>query len=433
LKHQAGEASGWQENDNIIITMTERDIIGIFGAMNAGKSSLMNLITQQESSIVDATPGTTADTRVTLTEMHGIGPVKLMDTAGFDESDILGEKKRKKVSAALKECDLVLLVIDPSSPGLPTGKVLLDESREEGKQVLIIYNLFNAEDAQKIEGLKVQLPDLSDFPEISLSALEPDVRSSFLAFLLKNYIPKNNPTQLLPFVAPDEFYILNIPMDEETPPGRYLRPQAMAEEYITRHWGYPVSYRMNLVKARANDIGEKARWDSFHGSFGRRPKVIITDSQAMDIMKEWTPADIGLTTFSIMMINYMSRGKLSNFADAVRTVDSLNPGDSILIAEACNHSRIKEDIGTVQIPNLIDQRFPGVKVIHLFGREWPEPEELKTIKLVIHCGGCMITPQRMATRLRDLEKLNIPITNYGIFLSYVQGKKVLEQVLRPWN
>jgi len=413
--------------------MTERDIIGIFGSMNAGKSSLMNLITQQESSIVDASPGTTADTRVTLMELHGIGPVKLMDTAGYDESDILGEKKRKKVSSALKECDLVLLVIDPSSPGLPTGKVLLDESREEGKQVLVIYNLFNTEDAQKIEGLKVQLPDLRNFTEFALSALDSNIRPSLLAFLLGNYIPKNNPTQLLPFVTPDEFYILNIPMDEETPPGRYLRPQAMAEEYITRHWGYPVSYRMNLVKARANDVGEKARWNSFLGSFGRRPKVIITDSQAMDIMKDWTPADIGLTTFSIMMINYMSRGKLTNFADAVRTTDRLEPGDSILIAEACNHSRIKEDIGTVQIPNVIAKRFPGVKVIHLFGREWPEQEELKTIKLVIHCGGCMITPQRMATRLRDLGKLNIPITNYGIFLSYVQGKKVLEQVLKPWK
>ncbi len=413
--------------------MTERDIIGIFGSMNAGKSSLMNLITQQESSIVDASPGTTADTRVTLMELHGIGPVKLMDTAGYDESDILGEKKRKKVSAALKECDLVLLVIDPSAPGLPTGKVLLDESRAEGKQVLIVYNLFGDEGVREIDDLKEQLPDLRDFPEISLSALDSGIRPSLLTFLLENYIPKNNPTQLLPFVAADEFYILNIPMDEETPPGRYPSPQAMAEEYITRHWGYPVSYRMNLVKARANDVGEKTRWNSFLGSFGRRPKVIITDSQAMDIMKDWTPADIGLTTFSIMMINYMSRGKLANFADAVRSVDSLKPGDSILIAEACNHSRIKEDIGTVQIPNVIARRFPGVKVIHLFGREWPEPEELKTIKLVIHCGGCMITPQRMATRLRDLEKLNIPITNYGVFLSYVQGKEVLEQVLRPWK
>lgn len=412
--------------------MTEREIIGIFGAMNAGKSSLMNLITQQESSIVDATPGTTADTRLTLMELHGIGPVKLMDTAGFDESELLGEKKRKKVIAALKECDLVLVVIDPASPNMPTGRLLLDQSVAEEKQVILVYNLFTPSDELKIAGLEEKLPVLKQFPKISLSALGLDNRNRLLEFLLVQYIPKNNVTELLPFVKPDEFYLLNIPMDEETPPGRYLRPQAMAEEYITRHWAYPVSYRMNLGKARAGDPGEKARWESFLGSLGRRPKVIITDSQAMDIMKGWTPADIGLTTFSIMMINYMSRGKLAGFAAAVRTVDNLQPGDAILIAEACNHSRIKEDIGTVQIPNVISQRFPGVKVKHIFGREWPDEEELKSIKLVIHCGGCMITPQRMAARLRDLGKLNIPITNYGIFLSYVQGKEVLEKVLQPW-
>jgi predicted GTPase len=189
---------------------------------------------------------------------------------------------------------------------------------------------------------------------------------------------------------------------------------------------------MNLVKARTNDPVEKLRWENFLGSFGRRPRVIITDSQAMDIMKAWTPADIDLTTFSIMMINYMSRGRLADFAGSVQVVDTLKPGDTVLIAEACNHSRISEDIGTVQIPNLIRQRYPGVQVRHLFGREWIEQEELISIKLMIHCGGCMITPQRMATRLRELEKFHIPITNYGIFLSYLQGKSVLEKVLQPW-
>ena len=393
----------------------------------------MNLITQQESSIVDATPGTTADTRVTLMELHGIGPVKLMDTAGYDEAEILGEKKRKKVTAALKECDLVLLVIDPSDPNLPTGKLLLEEARNEDKQILVVYNLFASADALLVAGLEAELPELKMYPSICLSALQPEFRPALISFLLTHYIPKNNPTELLPFVKPDQFYILNIPMDEETPPGRYLRPQAMAEEYITRHWGYPVSFRMNLGKARSGDITEKDRWDNFLNGFGKRPKAIITDSQAMDIMKSWTPADIPLTTFSIMMINYMSRGKIGEFANAVTTIDTLKVGDCIMIAEACNHSRIKEDIGTVQIPNVIKQRFPGVKVKHIFGREWPDEEELKSIKLVIHCGGCMITPQRMAARLRDLGKLGIPITNYGIFLSYVQGKKVLEQVLEPWK
>jgi len=412
--------------------MTERDIIGIFGTMNAGKSTLMNLITQQESSIVDATPGTTADTRVALMELHGIGPVKLMDTAGYDESDSLGEKKRKKVWAALKECDLVLLVIDPASPTLLTGNLLLRESLDEEKQILIVYNLFTDTDETKIAGLEETFPELKQIPKICFSALRTENRTELLAFLLSHYIPRNNPTDLLPFVKPDNFYILNIPMDEETPPGRYLRPQAMAEEYITRHWGYPVSYRMNLMKARSNDATEKERWERFLGSFSHRPKVIITDSQAMDIMKAWTPADMGLTTFSIMMINYMSRGRLTDFARAVRTVDTLQAGDTIVIAEACNHSRIKEDIGTVQIPNLIRQQYPGVKVKHIFGREWMEPEELKNIKLVIHCGGCMITPQKMAARLRELGKYNIPITNYGIFLSYIHGKDVLDQVLKPW-
>jgi [FeFe] hydrogenase H-cluster maturation GTPase HydF len=413
--------------------MTERDIIGIFGTMNAGKSSLMNLITQQESSIVDATPGTTADTRVTLMELHGIGPVKLMDTAGYDESDNLGEKKRKKVTSALKECDLVLLVIDPSLPGLPTVKLLLEESRAEEKQILIVYNIFSDLDERKIAPIEEKLPVLKQLPKICLSALRLETRPSLIDFLLIHYIPKNNPAELLPFIQPDEFYILNIPMDEETPPGRYLRPQAMAEEYITRHWAYPVSYRMNLGKARHNDVTEKLRWESFLGSFSRRPKVIITDSQAMDIMKDWTPADMQLTTFSIMMINYMSRGRLNVFAKAARTLDTLQSGNTILIAEACNHSRIKEDIGTVQIPNIIRKRLPGIEVKHAFGREWPEPDEMKNIKLVIHCGGCMITPQKMSARLRDLEKYNIPITNYGIFLSYMQGKEVLKKVLQPWK
>jgi len=297
----------------------------------------------------------------------------------------------------------------------------------------VVYNLFKASDKAKIPILEEKLPELKLFPKVTLSVLQPANRGLLLTFLLQNYIPKNNPTELLPFVEKDEFYILNIPMDEETPPGRYLRPQAMAEEYITRHWGYPVSYRMDLVKARNNDPAEKTRWENFIGSFCRRPKVIITDSQAMDIMKDWTPENVGLTTFSIMMINYMSRGKLSDFAYAVRTLDSILPGDSILIAEACNHSRIKEDIGTVQIPKLISQRFPGVRLKHIFGREWLEQEGLERVKLVIHCGGCMITPQKMAARLRDLGKFQIPITNYGIFLSYIQGKKMLEKVLQPWE
>jgi [FeFe] hydrogenase H-cluster maturation GTPase HydF len=413
--------------------MTERDTIGIFGKMNSGKSSLMNLITQQETSIVDSSPGTTADTKVTLMEIHGLGSVKLLDTAGFDEGDELGDKKRIKVNSALKECDLILLVIDPASQEFEQERILIRQAREQDKQLIVVYNLFGNNDSRFINKVKGALPELFYYPKITIRVIDLSYRQEILTLILDKYISRNFAIELLPFVKKYEFYILNIPMDEETPPGRYLRPQAMAEEYITRNWAFPVSYRMDLSKARGGDISERRRWDSFINSFTRRPKIVITDSQAIDIMKDWIPEDMGLTTFSIMMINYMSRGRLRTFADNVKKLDILRPGDKVLIAEACNHSRIKEDIGTVQIPRVMNKRFPGVIIDHSFGREFDEKGNLNEYKLVIHCGGCMISPQKMAARLRDLEATGVPITNYGIFLSYIQGKSTLDRALKPWG
>ena len=412
--------------------MTERDIIGIFGKMNSGKSSLMNLLTQQETSIVDPTPGTTTDTKITLAEIHGLGPAKIMDTAGFDEQLQLGDKKRKKSIAALKECDLVLLVIDPSTSDFEPEQSIVSEARKLDKQIITVYNLFRESDRKNVPESEGMIDKLGSYPKIILNALDIGYRQPLLETVLNNYIPRNLTVELLPFVEPGEFYILNIPMDEETPPGRYLRPQAMAEEYITRHWAFPVSYRMNLTKARAGDPSERARWNDFINNFTKRPKAIITDSQAMDIMKDWTPDDMALTTFSIMMINYMSRGRLPEFVNGIRALNNLNPGDHILIAEACNHSRIKEDIGTVQIPRLLQKFYPGIVIDHAFGREFVDDLDIQHFKLVIHCGGCMISNQRMVARLRDLNSTGVPITNYGIFLSYMQGEKTLERVIKPW-
>ncbi len=413
--------------------MTERDIIGIFGRMNSGKSSVMNLLTQQETSIVDPTPGTTADTKITLTEIHGLGPVKLMDTAGFDEQNELGIKKLKKTIAALKECDLVLLVIDPATFEYETDKFILKEARSLDKQVIVVYNIFRSSDKNRIDKIEELLTRLRVYHRIVLSAIDINYRQRLLEAILSNYIPKNVTVELLPFVEKGEFYILNIPMDEETPSGRYLRPQAMAEEYITRKWAFPVSYRMNLAKARAGDPSEKERWNTFINNFTQKPKAIITDSQAMDIIKDWAPDDMALTTFSIMMINYMSRGRLNEFVSGIRALNSLKPGDHVLIAEACNHSRIREDIGTIQIPNILKTRYPDVNVNYTFGREFVDELDMNKYKLVIHCGGCMISNQRMAARLRELNATGIPITNYGIFLSYVHGEKILNRVIAPWK
>ncbi|MCK9392263.1 MAG: 50S ribosome-binding GTPase [Syntrophales bacterium] len=416
--------------------LVDRDHIGIFGRMNSGKSSVMNLLTQQETSIVDPTPGTTADTKIALQEIHGMGPVKLFDTAGADEGSVLGDKKRKKVFADLKECDLVILVIDPSGRIFDIEDELLNQARDLDKQILIIYNLFRPEDEKRIEEVEGRLPLLRFHKKIRLVATDVECRQPLLHSILDNFESRNHTMPLLPFLEENEFYILIIPMDEETPPGRYLRPQAMVEEYITRHWAYPVSFRLDLGKARsANEDereGEEKRFLGLISGLGRQPKAIITDSQAMDVMSRWCPESILLTTFSIVMINYISRGRLNLFAQGLKAMDEIGEGDAVLIVEACNHSRIGEDIGTVQIPNYLKKRKPGVRIEYNFGREFQENENLKKYKLVIHCGGCMITPQKLSARIRDLENIGVSFTNYGLILSYMQGQAALKKVLTPW-
>jgi len=345
----------------------------------------------------------------------------------------LGSKKRAKGMADLKECDLVLLVIDPDTQSFATEHEILAQARALDKQILVIYNLFQPSSAGRIPLVEESVPLLRFHKKIGLAAVDPSYRQPLLNFILAHFVSKNCQMELLPFVERDEFYVLNIPMDDETPPGRYLRPQAMAEEYITRRWAYPVSYRMDLGKARSGAVGEKRRFEAFLGSLNRRPRAIITDSQAMDLMHTWTPDDVMLTTFSIMMINYVSRGRLAAFAEGIEALDRLEAGDKVLIAEACNHSRIAEDIGTVQIPKFIEQRWPGVVVEHNFGREFQENDRLSSYKLVIHCGGCMISAQKLLARIRDLDAIGVPYTNYGIFLAYAQGREALRRVLRPWR
>jgi small GTP-binding protein len=417
--------------------MIERDNIGIFGKMNSGKSSVMNLLTQQQTSIVDATPGTTADTKIALQEIHGIGPVRIYDTAGADEKGNLGSKKRAKIFSDLKECDLALVIIDPSTEDFSTEIEIIEKARELDKQILVIYNLFGDEDKKNIPDIEKKIPLLRFYKKSNIKADDDSYRQPLLNFILENFEPKNKKIELLPFVEKDEYYILIIPMDVETPRGRYLRPQAMCEEYITRNWAYPTSFRLDLKKARSEDPDERKieeeRFLDFINNFKKKPKAAITDSQAIDVVSKIVPEDIMLTTFSITMINYFSRGKLKEFVDGLRALQNLKMNDKILIVEACNHSRIGEDIGTVQIPSYFKDKFPHVRLEYNFGREFQDNDKLNEYKLIIHCGGCMISSQKLAARIKDLENINVHFTNYGLFLSYMNGRETLRRVLDPWN
>jgi [FeFe] hydrogenase H-cluster maturation GTPase HydF len=431
----------------------DRLVIGIFGRINAGKSTLMNLITQQETSLVDPHPGTTSDVKSAVMEIHSLGPVRILDTAGLDEGSALGDKKRKKAISSLEECDLALLVIDPVQAFL-SGQLHVEElvgnlARRHGKALAVVFNVHaNARAALAPEGVtpaeavefaRTALPDRASVPSIAIDLSDRSGVHAVVALAEKARPAEGAPPELLPFIRPREAVILSIPMDEETPSGRLLRPQEMAMEYLLR-MNVPVGlYRTDLRLARsassALSATERQRFLGFLESFRSGPGVqaVITDSQAMDLMKDWVPREIPLTTFSIMMINQTAGGDLALFAEGTRTLDSLSAGDGVLIVEACNHDRMAEDIGTVQIPGKLLRAIPGLKIDHSFGREFPRPEELKAYRLAVHCGGCMISHQSASARIRRLAEAGVPVSNYGLVLSWLEGPEVLARVLEPWT
>lgn len=418
----------------------EYTTIALAGRVNVGKSSLLNLLSgQKDFAIVDARPGTTADTVVTRMEIHGLGPVKILDTAGLDEYSPLGEKKRKKTYEAVEEADLVLVVIglsDIKVKDFSVEKEVIKRALKYKKQVLIIYNNFfaSAAKAKKFEqainrklGFKL--------PSLCLKALKSGEQKKLVKFITINYKPDSREIDLLPLASGTGYVLLNIPMDEETPELRLLRPQDMALERLLRKFLIPVLFRMNLKKARLGDVNEKKRFLNLvkhlkNSSEGL--KLIITDSQAMDIMDRWTPEDTPLTTFSVMMANFMSYGNLSFFSSGLGAFSSLKNGDKIIIMESCNHNRKCDDIGTKQIPRLIKEKLGlKLKIVFSFGRVLPE--NLRQYKLAIHCGGCMAERQKYGRRVIKLREAGVPVTNYGLFLSWVHNPKAAERVVKIFN
>lgn len=418
----------------------EYSIIAFTGRVNVGKSSLFNLLSgQKDFAITDPHPGTTTDTVATKMEIHELGPVKLLDTAGIDEYTGVGEKKRKKTHEAIEEADLVLLVIDllagAKEYDFSIEKEIIGRAFKYEKQILILYNVFqkdlHEEKLKKIES-KVNQKIGEDLPSLFLNALHREDQKKLIKFITTFFKKESQEIDLIPLVGGKGYVLLNIPMDEETPALRLLRPQDMAMERLLRKYFIPVLYRMDLKKARKEDKGEKNRFlttlehlrESSEGL-----KLIITDSQAIDILDKWAPLEIPLTTFSVMMANYMSCGNLELLVKGLETFSSIKNNDKILIMEACNHNRKCDDIGTRQIPRLIKEKL-GLKlrIDFSFGRVLPE--DLSQYKLIIHCGGCMIDRQKFWRRMRKLKEFCVPMTNYGLFLTWVNNPRAIERVCR---
>ena len=430
----------------------ERTILGIFGRINAGKSTCMNLLTQQETSLVDPQPGTTADIKSTLLEIHALGPCQVLDTAGLDEESHLGEKKRRKTLAALEEVDLAVLVIDPVQ-ALLSEELSVEDSvatlgRKLGKPVAVVFNR-HRDDPDRLAGTGASveqarrfclsvLPEAGATPILDLDLTDTARSAELAAFVAAAVGRTREQTPLLPMVDRHGAVVLHIPMDEETPSGRLLRPQEMAMEALLRA-GVPVGlYRVDLALARSDNPAlvqqQRQGFTDFLASFDRcgGVQLVLTDSQAIDIMDPWVPPQIPLTTFSIMMVNQTACGDMSVFVEGTRALDRLRAGDRVLVAEACNHDRIAEDIGTVQLPRKLAEVVPGVQFDHAFGREFPDADDLQRYAVAIHCGGCMIRPQKLSARVLRLREAGVPVTNYGLALSWYEGRRTLGRVLAPW-
>lgn len=416
----------------------EHNNIAIAGRVNAGKSSLLNLLSgQKDFAIVDAQPGTTADTVITRMEIHDLGPMKIFDTAGVDEYSELGDKKRKKTYEAVDESDLVLVVLDilkhKEHGDFSIEMDLIKRVKEQKRQVILVYNIFDEIDNGEMAEIEAWANQEinHNLPSISLNILNTNEQRRLVDFIKNNFKKETREIDLLPLKNDSGFVLLVIPMDEETPTLRLLRPQDMAIERILRKFMVPVLYRMDLKKARANDADEKARYTNMLEHLKSSPEglnLVITDSQAMDIIHNWTPIDTALTTFSVMMANFMSGGNLELLINGLEAFATLKNGDKILIIESCNHDRKCDDIGTKQIPRLIKEKLNlDLNIDFCFGRPLEE-ENLSAYKLALHCGGCMIDKQKYTQRINKLAEAGVPVSNYGLFLSWINDAEAVERV-----
>jgi [FeFe] hydrogenase H-cluster maturation GTPase HydF len=372
-------------------------------------------------------------------EIHEIGPCKLLDTAGVDEGGTLGAKKFTKAISAVKESDLVLFVIDPINFRMAPFKDVFDLAQRRGKTSALVFNRFrNAKSdfskAQAAVAAQIAQITKKSLPSITVSAIDREQTYSEVVPFIANLKKQAPNPPLIPdkFLGPDKTIFLNIPLDVESPSGRLLRPQTMVIEYALRKFTSVNSFCMNLKEGRSpNFEAERARY--LRALEVSRPSLAITDSQAIDLMSKWTPPQIPITTFSVTMANIQTGGKLREFAKGIEKMGKLQPGDRVLICEACNHDRIGDDIGTVQLPAKPRRLCPWIEIDWAFGRAYAE-KKLTDYALAFHCGGCMISRQQMAARVQDLLETGVPVINYGLALSWLASPSLaLERVLKPWE
>ena len=392
--------------------------IGFFGRRNAGKSSLVNAVTGQELAVVSDTKGTTTDPVYKSMELLPLGPVMIIDTPGFDDTGALGSLRVRKTRQVLNKTDIAVLVVDAVEGMTAPDWELLELIQAKELPYLIVYNKMDAPDASVPASLSSTEHSKGTFDPVHTSLVFPvstkngqGIRE--LKEKIGTLVQTDDSTHRIvgDLVHPSDFVVLVVPIDSAAPKERLILPQQQTIRDILES------------DAAAIVVKEHQLAETF-AHLGRKPSLVITDSQVFAAASAATPPDIPFTSFSILMARY--KGFLDTAVHGVRKIEDLKDGDRILIAEGCTHHRQCDDIGTVKLPRWL-RSYTGKNLIldTVSGMEFPE--DLSPYALIIHCGGCMLNEREMRYRMKCAVDSGIPFTNYGTAIAYMQG--ILERSL----
>lgn len=380
----------------------ERIHIGIFGKMNAGKSSIINAITAQNLSIVSEIPGTTTDPVLKSMELLPLGPVVLMDTPGLDDKSELGRKRVEKTHEVLKKSDLALVVVD-SIKGLSDEDHKIIEKLKKREIPYII--VLNKSDLNK---------NYSISDEELTKAIHVSAETGHNIQALKELMGKLSQTSqmekkiIMDVLQDGDLVILVVPIDSAAPKGRIILPQQQVLREVLDHHG-------KCMIVQPDELAETLEL------LKSPPAIVITDSQVFDQVKSIVPNHIYLTSFSILFARY--KGDLREVIQGIEALSNLKsePSPRILISEGCTHHRQCDDIGTVKLPRWIKSHMENIDIDFEFTSGGGFTEDLSNIDLVVHCGGCMLNPKEMNSRIKNVLDNNTPITNYGILIAHMNG------------
>lgn len=383
--------------------------IGFFGRRNAGKSSVVNAVTNQEMSVVSDVKGTTTDPVTKSMELLPLGPVLIIDTPGYDDEGALGELRIKRTRQILNKTDIAVLVVDATVGMSSVDHELIDLFKDKKIPHLIVYNKC---DLLKVRDMKLLSEDANAVLVSATDKRNIDQLKEKLSLMVDAGEEKHLVADL---VSEGDMVILVVPIDSAAPKGRLILPQQQMIRDLLFAGAVSVVIKENEVRETI-------------AALNRKPRMVITDSQAFKLVAKTTPDDIYLTSFSILMARY--KGFLKSAVNGAMAIDMLKDGDKVLICEGCTHHRQCDDIGTVKLPNWINA-YTGKKLTYEFTSGGGFPDDLSKYSVVIHCGGCMLNEREMRYRMKCAEDQNVPFTNYGTVIALTQG--ILTRALQVFH